>query len=48
MANNKIVAIARIPSSPDLAPCDFILFQNLKMSLKGRRINDVSMTEAQS
>jgi hypothetical protein len=48
MANNKIAAIAHLPSSPDLAPCDFILFQNLKISLQGRRINDVSMTQAQS
>jgi hypothetical protein len=38
MANNKIAAIAHIPNSPDLAPCNFILFQNLKISLKGSRL----------
>jgi hypothetical protein len=25
------------PNLPDLAPCDFALFPNLKMKLKGRR-----------
>jgi len=46
LAKNKIAAIAQFPSSPDLVPSDFILFLNLKMSLKGRRINDITMTEA--
>jgi hypothetical protein len=45
-AKNKIAAIAQLPSSPDLAPCDFILFQNFKIPLKGRRINDITMTQA--
>jgi len=46
LAKNKIAAIAQLHSSPDLAPCDLILFQNLEMSLKGRRINDIIMTQA--
>jgi len=43
LAKNKIAAIVQLPSSPDVAPCDLILFQNLKMSLKGRRINDIDI-----
>jgi hypothetical protein len=46
LAKNTISAITHPPISPDLAPYDFILFDNLKMSLKGRRINDISMTQA--
>jgi hypothetical protein len=44
LAKNTIVAITHLPISPDLVLYDFILLNNLKMSLKGRRINDITMT----
>ena len=32
----------RQPYSPDLAPCDFLLFPKLKNTLKGQRLADLS------
>jgi hypothetical protein len=29
------------PYSPDLAPCDFVLFPRLKSTLKGKRFQDI-------
>jgi hypothetical protein len=34
------------PNSPDLLLCDFFLFLELKMALKGRRFNDITMIRA--
>jgi hypothetical protein len=34
-----------LPYSPDLAPCDFWLFQKFKTALKGQRFADVSDTQ---
>jgi len=35
MANKNIPLLPHPPDSPDLAPCDFYLFPNLKSKLKG-------------
>jgi hypothetical protein len=42
VTNNNIVIVLHPPYSPDLAPCDFALFPELKMKLKGRRFETVS------
>ena len=34
---NNIVIVSQPPYSPDLASCDFFLFQKLKKPMKGRR-----------
>jgi hypothetical protein len=34
------------PYSSHLAPCDFLLFPQLKMALKGRRFNDTNRVQA--
>jgi transposase len=36
VTNNNIVIVPHPPYTPDLAPCDFLLFPKLKMKLKGR------------
>jgi hypothetical protein len=48
VAKYKVAAIVQLPCSPDLACCHFILFPNPEMSLKGRRINDITMTHAKT
>jgi hypothetical protein len=42
VTNSNMVIVPHPPYSPDLAPCDFALFPNLKMKLKGRRFEIVS------
>jgi hypothetical protein len=37
-----MVIVPHPPYSPDLATCDFMLFPQLKMKLKGRRFETVS------
>ena len=36
LVKNKMAVIPHPPYSPDLAPCDFFLFLNMKLKLKGR------------
>jgi hypothetical protein len=36
------------PYFPDMAPCDFFLFQKMKLKLKGRRFDTVEEIEAES
>ena len=36
------------PYSPDLAPCDFFLFPNMKLRLKGRRFETTEKIHAES
>ena len=36
LANNNTVIMPQPPYSPDLAPCDFLLFPKLKRPMKGR------------
>jgi len=42
LAKNSITKMDQSPYSPDLAPCDFWLFPELKSSLKGQRFADLS------
>jgi hypothetical protein len=36
------------PYFPDLAPCDFFLFPNMKLKLKGRRFDTTEEIQAES
>jgi len=36
LAHNSIITLPHPPYSPDLAPCDFFLFPNMNLQLKGR------------
>jgi hypothetical protein len=37
LAKNQISVILHPSNSPDLGPCDFLLFPKMKLKLKGRR-----------
>ena len=37
--SEKVTVLPQPPYSPDLAPCDYFLFQKLKYHLPGRRYN---------
>ena len=39
LESEKVTVLSHPPYSPDLAPCDYILFQKLKYQLSGRRYN---------
>jgi transposase len=41
LAKHGIAQVPQPPYSPDLAPCDFFLFPQLKVALKGKRFEDV-------
>jgi hypothetical protein len=43
-----MVIVPHPPYSPDLAPCDFASFPELKMKLKGRRFETVSDIQRES
>jgi hypothetical protein len=43
-----MVIIPHPPWLPDLGPCDFALFPELKMKLKGRRFETVSDIQRES
>jgi hypothetical protein len=40
--------IPHSPYYPDLTPCDFFLFPNMKLKLKGRRYNTIEEIPAES
>jgi hypothetical protein len=42
LAKKPVTELDHPPYSPDLAPCDFWLFPELKVALKGRRFDDIS------
>jgi hypothetical protein len=42
LAKNSITNMDHLPYSPDLAPCNFWLFQKLKTILKGQIFADLS------
>ena len=44
----NITVIPHPPHSPYLTPCDFFLFPNLKLRLKGRRFDTTEETHAES
>jgi hypothetical protein len=39
LAKNKMAVIPHPPYSPDLVPCNFLLFPKMKLKLKGRRFD---------
>ena len=41
LAKHNILALPHPPYSPDLAPCDFFLFPQLKKTMKGRQFDDI-------
>jgi len=46
LAKHKIPPLPHPPYSPDLAPCDFFLFPQLKKTMKGRRFDDIEEVQA--
>jgi hypothetical protein len=43
-----MAVIPHPPYSPDLAPCDFVLFPKMKLKLKGRGFDDIEEIKAES
>jgi hypothetical protein len=48
VTNNNMVIIPHFLYSPDLAPCDFALFPQLKMKLKGQHFETMSDIQRES
>jgi transposase len=48
VTNNNMVIIPLPPYSPDLVPCDFALFPELKLKLKGQHFETVSDIQIQA
>jgi len=46
LAKHNIPSLPHPPCSPDLAPCDFFLFPQLKKTMKGRRFDDIEEVHA--
>jgi histone-lysine N-methyltransferase SETMAR len=42
LAKHSITVVPHLPYSPDLAPCEFFLFPRLKITLEGKRFQDVA------
>jgi hypothetical protein len=47
LAKNKMAVFLHSPSSPDLAPCDFLLLPELSTPLKGRGGSDITILQAE-
>jgi len=47
LAKHDLSSLPHPPYSPDLAPCDFFLFPQLKKTMKGRRFNYVEKNSSQ-
>ena len=48
LTHNNIITLPHLPYSPDLAPCDFFLFQKMKLQLKGCRFDRVEEIQWES
>jgi len=46
LAQNNITTLPHPPYSPDLAPCDFLLFPKFKTNLKGHHFGTVEKFQA--
>jgi histone-lysine N-methyltransferase SETMAR len=46
LTKHNIPLLPHPPYSPDLAPCDFFLFPQLKKTMKGRRFDDIEQIQA--
>ena len=47
LAKNNMAVIPHPPQSPNLAPCDFFLFQKMKFNLKGRLFDTIEKIQAE-
>jgi hypothetical protein len=47
LAKNKMAVFPHPPTSPDLAPCDFLLLPGLNTALKGRGDSDITFLQAE-
>ena len=45
LQRNNIEQLTHSPYSPDMAPCDFWLFPNLKIALKGKRFQTIDQLD---
>jgi hypothetical protein len=48
LAKRRMAVIPHPPYSPDLAPCDFFLFQKMELKLKGRQLDTIEEIQAES
>jgi len=48
LAHNSTITLLHPPYSPDLAPCDFFLFPEMKLQLKGRHFDRVEEIQQES
>jgi transposase len=48
LASKNTIVIPHPLYSPDLAPCDFFLFPNMKFRLKGRHFDTIEEIQAES
>ena len=48
LTKHKTTVLEHPPSSPDLAACDFFLFANIKLALKGTRFESVDAVKAKA
>jgi len=48
IANKNITVLEHPPYSPDLAPCDFCLFPNIKSVLRGTHFVSVENVKAKT
>jgi hypothetical protein len=48
LAKYKMAVIPYPPYSPDLVPCEFFLFQKIKMEVKGRWFDNIELIQAES
>jgi len=48
LAHKGIITLPHPPYSPDLAPCDFLLFPKMKLQLKGHRFDRVEEIQRES
>jgi histone-lysine N-methyltransferase SETMAR len=46
-AKNKMAVILHPPYSPDLAPCDFVLYPKMTMKLKGSQFHTTEEIQAE-
>jgi hypothetical protein len=47
LAKNKMAVFLHPPSSPHLAPCDFLLLPELNTAFKGRGASDITFLQAE-
>lgn len=48
LSNTNTVVVPQAPYSPDMAPCDYFLFPEMKKTLKGRRFDSIDAIKEES